>query len=237
MRAINYARATRPSTLVALTVDVDHAATEALKAEWERRAVPVPLQILESPYREITRPIISYIKEVNRASPRDVISVFIPEYVVGQWWEQLLHNQHALRLKGRLLFMRGVMVTSVPYQLASSSRVVERARPVAGDVRRALEVKAGPAQARPAEPAVILDVGPVGHGGICIAHAPDGRAVFVRHALPGERVRVEITEERPSYLRADAVEIITASPHRVVPPCKWAGPGLLRRLRLAARRP
>jgi tRNA/tmRNA/rRNA uracil-C5-methylase (TrmA/RlmC/RlmD family) len=72
---------------------------------------------------------------------------------------------------------------------------------------------------------VILDVGSVGHGGICIAHAPDGRAVFVRHTLPGERVRVEITEERRSYLRADAVEIIAASAHRVTPPCRWAGPG------------
>lgn len=72
---------------------------------------------------------------------------------------------------------------------------------------------------------MILDVGPVGHGGICIAHAPDGRAVFVRHALPGEQVRVEVTEERPSYLRADAVEILRASEHRVVPPCEWAGPG------------
>jgi hypothetical protein len=144
LRAVNYARATRPSTLVALTVDVDNVRTQALKDEWERRAVPVPLQILESPYREITRPIIRYIKEVNRESPRDVISVFIPEYVVGQWWEQLLHNQHALRLKGRLLFMRGVMVTSVPYQLASSGRVVERARPVVGDTRRAIDVKPSP---------------------------------------------------------------------------------------------
>jgi tRNA/tmRNA/rRNA uracil-C5-methylase (TrmA/RlmC/RlmD family) len=72
---------------------------------------------------------------------------------------------------------------------------------------------------------VILDVGPVGHGGICIGHAPDGRAVFVRHSLPGERVRVEITEERRSYLRADAVEVLQASAHRVRPPCRWAGPG------------
>jgi tRNA/tmRNA/rRNA uracil-C5-methylase (TrmA/RlmC/RlmD family) len=72
---------------------------------------------------------------------------------------------------------------------------------------------------------VILDVGSVGHGGICIAHAPDGRAVFVRHALPGERVRVEITEQRPSYYRADAVEVLDASPERVTPPCRWSGPG------------
>jgi tRNA/tmRNA/rRNA uracil-C5-methylase (TrmA/RlmC/RlmD family) len=70
-----------------------------------------------------------------------------------------------------------------------------------------------------------LEVGPVGHGGICVAHAADGRAVLVRHALPGETVKVKITAERSSYLRADAVEILTASPHRVEPPCRFAGPG------------
>jgi hypothetical protein len=70
--------------------------------------------------------------------------VFIPEYVVGRWWEQLLHNQSALRLKGRLLFVPGVMVTSVPYQLESSDRIVPRNRPMAGDVRRAVEVKPRP---------------------------------------------------------------------------------------------
>jgi tRNA/tmRNA/rRNA uracil-C5-methylase (TrmA/RlmC/RlmD family) len=72
---------------------------------------------------------------------------------------------------------------------------------------------------------VILEVERVGHGGICIAHAPDGRAVFVRHALPGEQVRVEVTEERSSYLRADAVEVLRPSPHRVPAPCPFAGPG------------
>jgi amino acid transporter len=148
LRAVNYARATRPSSLVALTVSVDGQQTDELKAEWERRGIPVPLKILDSPYREVSRPVIKYIKEINRSSPRDVISIFIPEYVVGRWWEQLLHNQHALRLKGRLLFMRGVMVTSVPYQLASSGRVVERTRPVAGDVRRALDVKPVPPPTR-----------------------------------------------------------------------------------------
>jgi amino acid transporter len=141
LRAVSYARATRPSTLVAVTINVDDAATETLKREWERREIPVPLKILDSPYREVGRPIIKYIKEINRGSPRDVVSVFIPEYVVGRWWEQLLHNQSALRLKGRLLFMRGVMVTSVPYQLASSGRVIERARPHAGDVRRGTELR------------------------------------------------------------------------------------------------
>jgi amino acid transporter len=145
LRAVAYARATRPSTLTAVTVDVDPDETAAVMKEWERRAVPVKLQILDSPYREVTRSIIKYIKQLKaNSSPRDVISVFIPEYVVGRWWEQLLHNQSALRLKGRLLFVPGVMVTSVPYQLASSDRVVERSRSMAGDVRRAVDVKPRP---------------------------------------------------------------------------------------------
>jgi tRNA/tmRNA/rRNA uracil-C5-methylase (TrmA/RlmC/RlmD family) len=72
---------------------------------------------------------------------------------------------------------------------------------------------------------VILDIERVAHGGVCVAHAPDGRVVFVRHTLPGERVRVTITEERRSYLRADAVEVLNAASERVQPPCPWAGPG------------
>jgi hypothetical protein len=80
----------------------------------------VPLTIIDSPYREISRPVLDYIDRIRRDSPRDVVTVFIPEYVVGRWWEQLLHNQSALRLKGRLLYKPGVMVTSVPYQLQSS---------------------------------------------------------------------------------------------------------------------
>ncbi|MBV9097710.1 MAG: class I SAM-dependent RNA methyltransferase, partial [Frankiaceae bacterium] len=72
---------------------------------------------------------------------------------------------------------------------------------------------------------MIVEVERVAHGGVCVAHAPDGRVVFVRHALPGEQVRIEVTEERSSYLRADAVEVLRASPSRVVPPCPYAGPG------------
>ncbi|MFD2764729.1 APC family permease [Micromonospora eburnea] len=121
LRAIAYARATRPDTLTAVTVNVDEKDTRDLQADWERRELPVPLTVVDSPYREITRPILNYVASVRRESPRDVVTVFIPEYVVGRWWENLLHNQSALRLKGRLLFEPGVMVTSVPWQLASTA--------------------------------------------------------------------------------------------------------------------
>ena len=137
LRALAYARATRPSTLEAVMVAVDTEEARALEDEWERRDIPVALKILDSPYREITRPILDYVKAVRRRSPRDVVTVFIPEYVVGHWWEHLLHNQSALRLKGRLLFQPGVMVTSVPWQLVSADRVGRRPeRPAPGAIRR-----------------------------------------------------------------------------------------------------
>ncbi|MFJ4471650.1 APC family permease [Streptomyces sp. NPDC089424] len=127
LRALAYAKLLRADTLEALSVNVDPADTKALRDEWERRGITVPLKVLDSPYREVTRPVIEYVKSLRRESPRDVVSVIIPEYVVGHWYEHLLHNQSALRLKGRLLFTPGVMVTSVPYQLESSEVAKKRA--------------------------------------------------------------------------------------------------------------
>jgi amino acid transporter len=141
MRALAYAKAARPNVLEAVLVDTDSAATARLLEEWDERRIDVPLKVLYSPYREIVKPIVDYVRSIRNANPRGVIAAYIPEYVVGRWWEQLLHNQTALRLKGRLLFMSGVMVISVPYQLRSSDvarRRVERLqnKPQPGDVRR-----------------------------------------------------------------------------------------------------
>ncbi|GGQ78421.1 APC family permease [Streptomyces althioticus] len=128
LRALAYAKLMRSDTLEALSVNVDAEETRALREEWERRGIDVPLKVLDSPYREVTRPVIEYVKSLRAQSPRDVVSVIIPEYVVGHWYEHFLHNQSALRLKGRLLFTPGVMVTSVPYQLESSEAAKLRAR-------------------------------------------------------------------------------------------------------------
>jgi hypothetical protein len=139
LRAVAYARASRPNTLEAITVSTDEDATSALMDDWDAAGIPIPLTVLDSPYREVIKPIIDYVRDMRRRSPRDVVTVYIPEYVVGRWWEQILHNQTALRLKGRLLFTPGVMVTSVPFQLRSSAAAEERAereRSVPGGVRR-----------------------------------------------------------------------------------------------------
>lgn len=137
MRAIYYARATRPSTLEAITVRVEDKETDELINNWQNLEIPVPLKVLDSPFREVTRPILDYVKSIRRDSPRDVISIFVPQYVVGHWWEQLLHNQSALRLKSRLLFSPGVMVVSVPWQLVSTETMKEKEpRPVSQNLRR-----------------------------------------------------------------------------------------------------
>jgi hypothetical protein len=141
MRALAYAKASRPNVLEAVLVDTDSSTTARVLEEWDDRRIDIPLKVLYSPYREIIRPIVEYVRTIRDANQRGVVAVYIPEYVVGRWWEQVLHNQTALRLKGRLLFTPGVMVTSVPYQLRSSviaKQRVERMRTQvrAGDVRR-----------------------------------------------------------------------------------------------------
>jgi amino acid transporter len=145
LRALAYAKATRPHTLVAVTVGVSTEEADRLRQAWDERGIDIDLVVLASPYREITRPVLDYVARIRRESPRDLVAVYVPEYVVGHWWEHLLHNQSALRLKARLRFQPGVMVTSVPWQLASSDRAVGRPeRAGAGAVRRAT---AGPSRA------------------------------------------------------------------------------------------
>ena len=137
LRALSYARAMRPDVLEALTVNVDDVETRKLTAEWEESEVTVPLKVVASPYREVTGPVLDYIRRVSKEAPRTVVTVFVPEYVVGHWWEGLLHNQSALRLKTRLLFIPNVMVTSVPWQLNSSERLSQlQEQNAPGDVRR-----------------------------------------------------------------------------------------------------
>jgi len=133
LRALAFARATRPSSLVALHVGTSQADTDKLMAEWDARNVPFALTVLDSPYRDITRPALEYIADIRRLIPRDVVAVFVPEYVVEHWWEQFLHNQSALRIKARLLFQGGVMVISVPWRFGHEP---EASALVAQDVSR-----------------------------------------------------------------------------------------------------
>ncbi|MFC5748244.1 APC family permease [Actinomadura rugatobispora] len=120
LEALAFARATHPDTLAAVAVQTTGTDIVTLRRQWDDQRLPVPLTILDSPYRDITGPVLDYVTHIRRRGPRDVVCVFIPEYVVGHWWEQVLHNQSALRLKIRLRHRPGIMIASVPWRLASA---------------------------------------------------------------------------------------------------------------------
>ena len=117
LEALAYARSISPKHLVAVSVVSDEEEQERLEQAWLDFGIEVPLEIVYSPYRELTRPILRYVDELDARWDNDVITVLLPEFVVRHWWGNLLHNQTALLLKGRLLFRKGTVVTSLPYHL------------------------------------------------------------------------------------------------------------------------
>jgi amino acid transporter len=117
LQALAYARSLHPNHLVAVSVVSDDDEQARIEAAWAKHQIEVPLEIVYSPYRELTRPILRYLDDIDARWSNDIVTVVVPEFVVTRWWEQLLHNQSALFLKGRLLFRRGTVVTSVPYHL------------------------------------------------------------------------------------------------------------------------
>ncbi len=124
LRALAFARASRPSKLEAIIVDVEPQKTQRTLEDWEQLRIPVPITALASPYRDIPGALIEHIRSIKRESPRDLIVVYIPEYVVGHWWEQLVHNQTALRVKNRLHYEPGVLIASVPWRLLSAKNAL-----------------------------------------------------------------------------------------------------------------
>ncbi|MDO4919782.1 APC family permease [Kocuria sp.] len=119
VRALTYARASRPSSLEAVVVDTDRARTEGIVRQWQSLEIPVPITVLASPYRATVGPVIAHIRGIRRKSPRDLVIVYLPEYVVGRGWERFLHNQAIRPLRTRLHYERGVMIASVPWHLES----------------------------------------------------------------------------------------------------------------------
>ncbi len=103
--------------VVAVHVTDDEAAAERFREQWQQALPQIPLVVIESPYRSLISPLLAYIDAMHDTHPHDTVTVVLPEYVPSHWWEHLLHNQTALRLKGALLFHPGVVVTSIPYHM------------------------------------------------------------------------------------------------------------------------
>ena len=117
IQALDYARSLRPQHLIALYISHEDDDREAIERQWREFGINVDLEIKHSKYRELVGPVIEYLDELDDRWHNDTITVVVPEFVVGKWYEHLLHNQSALLLKGRLLFREGTVVTSVPYHV------------------------------------------------------------------------------------------------------------------------
>jgi hypothetical protein len=117
LQALQYAKSLNPAHLLAMCVVSDEEEDEAIRKQWEDFKIDVPLETVYNPYRELSRPVLRFIDELDAQYNADVVTVIIPEFVVKHWWEHLLHNQSALILKGRLLFRKATVVTSVPYHV------------------------------------------------------------------------------------------------------------------------
>jgi amino acid transporter len=126
--ALAYARSLHPQHLVALYISYEDDDREQMEQQWREFKIDIPLEIKHSRYRELVAPVVEYIDEVDDRWGDDTITIVIPEFVVGKWWENILHNQSALFLKGKLLFRTGTVVTSVPYHLDAQNPPVRPAR-------------------------------------------------------------------------------------------------------------
>jgi len=142
LKAIDYAIAARHDSLEAIHVNIDDAASERLFDAWEKAHIEVPLRIIESPYRDISMPLIKYIKAHREEHGSEVVTVYTPLYIVGHWWESLLHNHKGRRIRQKLMLCPGVTVALVPWLLDSTKALYLRPqRPLPGQDRRGEPVR------------------------------------------------------------------------------------------------
>jgi amino acid transporter len=142
LKALDYAIAARHQSIEAVHVAIDDAAADRLDLEWASQNIKVPLHILESPYRDISAPLIQYLKARRKKYGAEVITIYTPQFIVGHWWENLLHNHKARRIRHKLMLMHGVVIALVPWLLDSSDLIYgRRSRPLPGQERRGEPVR------------------------------------------------------------------------------------------------
>ncbi|WP_022892702.1 APC family permease [Agromyces subbeticus] len=145
LKALDYAIAARHDSIEAVHVSLDDEQTKQLKKQWAKQNIHVKLRILSSPYRDLSYPLITYIKSRREEHGSEVVTVYMPQYVVGHWWESMLHNHKARRIRQKLLLVHGVTVALVPWLLDSSDLIYgRRSRPLPGQDRRGEPVRPVP---------------------------------------------------------------------------------------------
>ncbi|MBT1673558.1 APC family permease [Curtobacterium flaccumfaciens] len=151
LKALDYAIAAEHASIEAVHVAIDDAESQRLRDQWAEYGIQVPLTIVPSPYRDISMPLIKYIKAHRAEHGSEVVTVYTPIFIVGHWWEGLLHNHRGRRIRKKLLLVHGVTVALVPWLLDSSELLYgRRSRPLPGQERRGEPVR--PPLRRPAQP-------------------------------------------------------------------------------------
>lgn len=150
LKALDYAIAARHESLEAVHVSIDDEETKQIKRDWTRMNIKVPLRIVSSPYRDLSYPLIAYIKGRRKEHGSEVTTIYMPQYIVGHWWEGLLHNHKARRVRQKLMMLHGVTIALVPWLLDSSDLLYgRRSRPLPGQDRRGEPVRAVPRAPQP----------------------------------------------------------------------------------------
>lgn len=126
MRAVAAARASQPSALELVSVVADSDEEAHIRKEWEQSGLPIPLTLLSSPYRDLNQVVLGYVRGRRRRSPGEMLVIYMPQFLVRHWWENIMHNQTALRLRRALLSVPGVVITTVPWKLGEDDEVEGR---------------------------------------------------------------------------------------------------------------
>ncbi|QDZ16831.1 APC family permease [Humibacter ginsenosidimutans] len=153
LKALDYAIAARHQSIEAVHISLDDESTDSLQQQWHDMNIHVPLTIIESPYRDFGVPLIKYIKHRREEHGSEVTTVYLPQYIVGHWWETFLHNHRARRISKQLMMLHGVTIALVPWLLDSSELIYgRRSHPLPGQDRRGEPIRAIPR--RPLAPAL-----------------------------------------------------------------------------------
>lgn len=126
LAAIRYARAVGAADAVAVTVAIDEDHAERFRAQWERHRIDFPLEIIESPFRDLTGTVEDYLEVLERRWGHDYVTVVIPEFVLPHWYQGIFHNQSALALKMALRYRPDTVVVNVPFHVGEDDERLER---------------------------------------------------------------------------------------------------------------
>ncbi|MEO5534521.1 MAG: APC family permease [Pseudolysinimonas sp.] len=145
LKALDYAIAANHDSIEAVHIAIDDDAADRLDLDWASHNIKVPLHILQSPYRDISAPLIKYLKARREKHGSEVITIYTPQFIVGHWWENVLHNHKARRIRHKLMLVHGVVIALVPWLLDSSDMIYgRRSRPLPGQDRRGEPVRPRP---------------------------------------------------------------------------------------------